>query len=48
MINFLNFNPYFRSTAYDSLKSCKLFDEIRNKEKESILEFIASNLGENN
>ena len=30
MSNFLNFNPYFRSTAYDCLKNCKVFDDVRN------------------
>jgi len=40
MTNFLNFNPYFRATAYDCLKNCKVFDGVRNKHKEDILEFI--------
>ena len=40
MLNFLNFNPYFRSTAYDCLKNCELFDNIRDMHKEKILEHI--------
>ena len=40
MINFLNFNPYFRTTAYDCLKNCKIFDSVRNKYKEAILDYI--------
>jgi len=40
MMNLLNFNPYFRTTAYDMLKNCKIFDSVRNRHKESVLDYI--------
>ena len=40
MLNFLNFNPYFRSTAYDCLKMCPVFDRVRDKHNEDILDYI--------
>jgi len=36
MRNLLNFNPYFRPTAFECLKS-RAFDPYRNKWKEAII-----------
>ena len=41
MLNCLSLNPYYRVTAYDSLKNCKVFDSVRSEKKENIIDFIA-------
>jgi hypothetical protein len=40
MLNFLNLNPYFRMTAYQCLKNCRIFDSIRNQKNEEVLDYI--------
>ena len=36
MMNYLNLNPYFRLTAYESILKCKLFDSVRGDRKKEI------------
>jgi hypothetical protein len=33
--NMLSFNPYFRMTAFECLIECKIFDGVRDTNKES-------------
>ena len=41
MQNFLSFNPFYRMTAYDALRS-KVFDSVRSSKKEQIIEQISN------
>ena len=36
MQNLLNFNPFFRMSAYEALK-CKIFDSVRDVKKEKVI-----------
>lgn len=46
-MNFLNLNPYFRLTAYECLINCKVFDSVRDKKKEAILDHITKVMSNN-
>ena len=45
MLNCLSLNPYYRLTAYDCLKNCKVFDSVRSEKKENIVDFLAHAVG---
>ena len=36
MMNYLNLNPYFRLTSYESVLNCKVFDSVRGDRKKEI------------